>query len=110
MVDQDNSPIQIIREKEEDSKNLLAETQKKQTEKIQQLSKKNEESLIDFESILRDKGNEKLKTIKIEATEMAKTLMAEGNKERKGLMDLASSKKESAISLIEEEFKTLIEK
>ncbi len=110
MVDQDNSPIKIIREKEEDAKAQIIEKQRQQNEKLQQLNGKLSENLNDFEAILKEKGNEKLKAVKIEATEMAKTEIAKANKDRKAQMDLASSKKADAISLVVKEFQTLIEK
>ncbi len=110
MVDQDNSPIKIIREKEEDAKNQITEKQRLQSEKIQQLTGKLTENLNDFEAILKEKGNEKLRAVKIEATEMAKKEIAKANKERKAQMDIASSKKDEAVSLVINEFQTLIEK
>ncbi|MDX9970633.1 MAG: hypothetical protein RBS56_01870 [Candidatus Gracilibacteria bacterium] len=110
MVDQDNSPIKIIREKEEDAKTQIAERQKQLNEKHQQFSNKLTENLNDFESILREKGNEKLKATKIEATEMAKTEIAKANKERKAQIDIATAKKTEAINSVVKEFQTLISK
>ncbi len=110
MVDQDNSPIQIIRRKEADAKEMILADKKNSIEKLNKLKEQLEENIEDYEKILKEKGNEKLKQAKIEATEFAKTEIAKSNKERKTIIDNSEAKKDEAIKLVIETFQTLIEK
>lgn len=107
---ENQSPINKIKELEEESLQRIEKAKYSFTEKLQEHRNELETQTQEFEHNIREKGRIKLKNVSKEASEFVKTEMATFDSEHKQIIKNALSKKEMAKDNIISSFKTFIAK
>ncbi|MDA1060428.1 MAG: hypothetical protein O3B47_01400 [bacterium] len=104
MTNQNSDPISQIKKEEENSRKKIEESRKENELKLQKLKEDLAEKCKEFEESLRQRGIEKLETVKKEASELLKSRMATSDNNTNKLVSEAESKKDQAVKQVQQNF------
>ncbi|MBD3361112.1 hypothetical protein GF366_04925 [Candidatus Peregrinibacteria bacterium] len=107
MTNQDN-PISQIKKAEEDSQRKIDQSKKELDEGLTNKREELEKKTDEFEKKLKERGTEKLETVKTEAGEVLKSRMATTESQKNKLISEAKGKHEKAAEEIVDSFLTYI--
>jgi len=105
-----NDPISQIKEAEKQAKTTLEKTSEDYSKKAMQYENELFEKTKKFEEELREKGNQKLETVKKEASELFKSKMATAEKDRAQIIKSAKERHEEAVKKCTETFMDYLKK
>jgi vacuolar-type H+-ATPase subunit H len=91
-----NDPISEIKKAELATTQKIDQTKKDQEDELRKYEEELEESVSTFESNLKEKGMEKLNTVKQEASEIFKSKMATSESEKNKIISEAETKEQEA--------------